>query len=171
MFGPRSSGSLFSIFYLRAPDSLCGTPPPHTTHHTERTNTMMLNDDVRVEMLADMPLYKRIRQELLAEIHDPEVSLFRNLCSLSFTDWENLNIVPLAHSSLVPTAPPPPPTQTMTKILIPLALAKGRRSARFLFVDCIITRLESTILLPTTRSSSAIQLFVFQERPMQLFVR
>ncbi len=51
----------------------------------------MSNDDVRAEMLADVPTYKRVRQELLAEIRDPEVSLFRNLCSLTFTDWENLN--------------------------------------------------------------------------------
>jgi hypothetical protein len=52
---------------------------------------MMSNDDVRAEMLADVPLYKRVRQELLAEIRDPEVSLFRNLRSLTSADWENFN--------------------------------------------------------------------------------
>ena len=38
-----------------------------------------------------MPLYERVCQELLAEIRDPEVSLFQNLRSLTFTEWENLN--------------------------------------------------------------------------------
>jgi hypothetical protein len=51
----------------------------------------MWNDDVRAEMLADMPLYKRIRRELLAEIYHNKISLFLNFRSITLNNWENLN--------------------------------------------------------------------------------
>jgi hypothetical protein len=47
---------------------------------------IMWNDDVQAEMLADMPLYKRVRQELLVEIHDPKISLFWNLRSITLSN-------------------------------------------------------------------------------------
>jgi hypothetical protein len=51
----------------------------------------MWNVDVRAEMLADMPLYKRVRRELLDEIYDNDMSLFLNFRSITLKDWENLN--------------------------------------------------------------------------------
>ena len=67
------------------------TPHPHHLLFFTSSVNMMSTDNVPAEMLADMPLYKRVRQELLAEIRDPKVSLFQNLRSLTSADWENLN--------------------------------------------------------------------------------
>jgi len=51
----------------------------------------MWNVDVQAEMLADMPLYKRVRRELLDEIYDNDMPLFLNFRSITLKDWENLN--------------------------------------------------------------------------------
>jgi hypothetical protein len=125
-FLPRCFGRLFPIARLATWTPTCvhgafspkvrSTNPslPHvivTTYHS----VLMFNlrEVVRTEMLADMPIRKRLKEEILEVMLDPEVILFCNLRKLTFSDLENLNF---ASSAIEPLDNNPPPTKNKRKI-------------------------------------------------------
>ena len=58
---------------------------------TSSTMTTDIHAAIRAEIFADIPTVAQVRRELAKEIDDPEVSLFRDLRSLSSSDWERFN--------------------------------------------------------------------------------
>ena len=60
-------------------------------------------------MLADLPTRKRVKEEIFAEMFDPNIILFCNLCRLMFSELENLNCASGALAPLDNNPNPSPP--------------------------------------------------------------
>ena len=65
----------------------------HMSHHNSYTITMTVNihSTIIAEVFADIPTHARVVANLKREVGDDEVSRFRNLRSLSASDWEKFN--------------------------------------------------------------------------------